>query len=93
MSDAKKPLPAGLRPETLAVRAGTDRSHHGEHSEAMFLTSSFVFPNAFEAAERFQGRTPGNVFCKPRLTAAPACTAVSEPLYLSIAISTRISTV
>ena len=34
MSDAKKPLPAGLRPETLAVRAGTDRSHHGEHSEA-----------------------------------------------------------
>jgi len=64
MSDSRRPLPPGLRPETLAVRAGTDRSHHGEHSEALHLTSSFVFPDAFEAAERFQGRAPGNIYSR-----------------------------
>ncbi len=39
--------------ETRAVRAGTRRSEFGEHAEALFLTSSFVFDNAAEAAERF----------------------------------------
>lgn len=64
MSDSRRPLPPGLRPETLAVRAGTDRSHHGEHSEALYLTSSFVFPDSSEAAERFQGRAPGNIYSR-----------------------------
>jgi O-succinylhomoserine sulfhydrylase len=40
--------------DTLAVRSGTLRSDFGEHSEALFLTSSFVFANAAEAAERFK---------------------------------------
>src|SRR6188508_1151300 len=40
---------------TLGVRAGTQRSEFGEHSEALFLTSSFVFENAAQAAERFTG--------------------------------------
>jgi O-succinylhomoserine sulfhydrylase len=40
---------------TLGVRAGTQRSAFGEHSEALFLTSSFVFENAAQAAERFMG--------------------------------------
>jgi O-succinylhomoserine sulfhydrylase len=40
---------------TLGVRAGTQRSEFGEHSEALFLTSSFVFENAAQAAERFIG--------------------------------------
>ncbi|CAB3770313.1 O-succinylhomoserine sulfhydrylase [Paraburkholderia humisilvae] len=40
--------------DTLAVRSGTLRSEFGEHSEALFLTSSFVFANAAEAAERFK---------------------------------------
>ncbi|MDQ7980725.1 O-succinylhomoserine sulfhydrylase [Paraburkholderia sp. SARCC-3016] len=40
--------------DTLAVRSGTLRSDFGEHSEALFLTSSFVFANAAEAAERFR---------------------------------------
>jgi O-succinylhomoserine sulfhydrylase len=40
---------------TLGVRAGTQRSEFGEHSEALFLTSSFVFENAAQAAERFMG--------------------------------------
>ncbi|CAG9195591.1 O-succinylhomoserine sulfhydrylase [Paraburkholderia sabiae] len=40
--------------DTLAVRSGTLRSEFGEHSEALFLTSSFVFASAAEAAERFK---------------------------------------
>src|SRR5690349_21202135 len=40
---------------TLGVRAGTARSEFGEHSEALFLTSSFVFESAAQAAERFSG--------------------------------------
>jgi O-succinylhomoserine sulfhydrylase len=40
---------------TLGVRAGTQRSEFGEHSEALFLTSSFVFESAAQAAERFAG--------------------------------------
>jgi O-succinylhomoserine sulfhydrylase len=96
MSDAKKPLPAGLRPETLAVRAGTDRRHHGEHSEAMFLTSSFVFPNAFEAAERFQGRTPGNVysrFTNPTVTAFEERLAAMEGAEMCVATASGMAAI
>jgi len=42
-------------PATLAVRAGQARTHFNEHAEALFLTSSFVFRNAAEAAARFTG--------------------------------------
>jgi O-succinylhomoserine sulfhydrylase len=51
-------------PETLAIRAGTTRSQFGEHSEAMYLTSSFVFRSAAEAAARFSGEQPGNVYSR-----------------------------
>lgn len=50
--------------DTLAVRAGNIRSEHGEHSEAMFLTSSFVFRSAAEAAARFGGTDKGNVYSR-----------------------------
>ncbi|MCC8405676.1 PLP-dependent transferase [Paraburkholderia sp. MMS20-SJTN17] len=40
--------------DTLAVRSGTARSDFNEHSEAIFLTSSFVFASAADAAERFK---------------------------------------
>lgn len=50
--------------DTLAVRAGTSRSHFNEHSEAMFLTSSFVFENAAQAAARFSGAEEGNVYAR-----------------------------
>lgn len=43
-----------LHLDTLAVRAGTLRSDFNEHSEALFLTSSFCFSSAAEAAERFK---------------------------------------
>ncbi len=39
--------------ETLAVRAGIARSQFNEHSEALYLTSSFVFGSAAEAAARY----------------------------------------
>ena len=53
-----------LHPDTLAVRAGTQRSHFGEHSEALFLTSSFVFDSAAQAAARFGNTEPGNVYSR-----------------------------
>jgi O-succinylhomoserine sulfhydrylase len=53
-----------LELETLAVRAGVHRSQFNEHSEAMYLTSSFVFRNAAEAAARFSGQDPGMVYSR-----------------------------
>ncbi len=50
--------------ETLAVRAGTVRSQFNEHSEALFLTSSFVFGSAAEAAARFKGEQPGPIYAR-----------------------------
>ena len=49
---------------TLAVRAGTVRSQFNEHSEAMYLTSSFVFDSAQEAAARFSGEDDGMVYSR-----------------------------
>ena len=50
--------------ETLAVRAGQARSQFNEHSEALYLTSSFVFDNAAQAAARFSGEEEGNVYSR-----------------------------
>ncbi len=50
--------------ETLAVRAGHVRTNEGEHSEAIFPTSSFVFGSAAEAAARFNGSEPGNIYAR-----------------------------
>lgn len=51
-------------PETLAVRAGQVRSDFQEHSEALVLTSSFVYKNAAEAARRFANQEPGNIYSR-----------------------------
>ena len=50
--------------ETLAVRAGHQRTSEGEHAEAIFPTSSFVFASAAEAAARFGGTEPGNIYSR-----------------------------
>lgn len=50
--------------DTLAVRAGTQRTEFGEHSEALFLTSSFVFGSAAEAAERFANSEEGFTYSR-----------------------------
>jgi O-succinylhomoserine sulfhydrylase len=50
--------------KTLAVRAGKIQSQEGENSELMYLTSSFVFENAQQAAARFAGDEPGNIYSR-----------------------------
>ncbi len=49
---------------TRAVRAGQVRSFEGEHSEPIFLTSSYVFKNAADAAARFSGEIEGNIYSR-----------------------------
>ncbi len=58
--------------DTLAIRTGIHRSAFNEHSEALYLTSSYVFKNAQQAADRFGNREPGNIysrFTNPTVTA------------------------
>ncbi len=50
--------------ETLAVRAGQVRTAEGEHAEPIFTTSSYVFNSAAEAAARFKGESPGNIYSR-----------------------------
>lgn len=55
---------AHWRSATHAVRTGGRRTAELEHSEALFLTSSFVFESAAQAAARFAGTEPGNVYSR-----------------------------
>jgi O-succinylhomoserine sulfhydrylase len=50
--------------DTRAVRGGQRRTAEGEHSEPIFTTSSYVFASAAEAAARFSGEQPGNVYSR-----------------------------
>jgi O-succinylhomoserine sulfhydrylase len=50
--------------DTLAIRSGQRRSSELEHNEAIFTTSSFVFENAAQAAARFAGDEPGNIYSR-----------------------------
>ena len=61
--DSYDPL-AGAGLDTLAIRAGHVRTAEGEHSEPLFLTSSYVFSDAAEAAARFSGEQPGNGYSR-----------------------------
>ncbi len=54
----------GLHPDTLAVRQSMPRSQYGEHSEALYLTSSFVQPDAETAARRFSGEEQGYTYTR-----------------------------
>jgi O-succinylhomoserine sulfhydrylase len=53
-----------LKPDTLAVRAGAVRSDFREHSEALVVTTSFVYTSAAEAARRFANEEPGNIYSR-----------------------------
>lgn len=77
--------------DTQAIRAGSLQSEFGENSEAIFLTSSYVFDSSAQAAARFAGTEPGNIysrFTNPTVTmfqdrlaaleAAEACVATSS---------------
>ena len=50
--------------DTLAVRAGQRRGPEGEHAEPIYLTSSYVFDSAADAAARFSGEQEGNVYSR-----------------------------
>lgn len=52
------------RPATRMVRGGTRRSEHGETSEAIFMTSGYIYDDAGEAEARFKGDAPGFVYSR-----------------------------
>jgi O-succinylhomoserine sulfhydrylase len=82
--------------ETLAVRAGIARSQFNEHSEALYLTSSFVFENAAQAAARFQGSEPGNIysrFTNPTVTAFQDRLAALEGAEACVATASGMSAI
>jgi O-succinylhomoserine sulfhydrylase len=82
--------------ETLAVRAGIARSQFNEHSEALYLTSSFVFENAAQAAARFQGSEPGNIysrFTNPTVTAFQERLAAMEGAEACVATASGMSAI
>lgn len=49
---------------TLAIRTGHDRTHEAEHSEPIFLTSSFVCESAADAEAKFSGKIEGNTYSR-----------------------------
>ena len=82
--------------ETLAIRAGIHRSQFNEHSEALYLTSSFVFDNAEQAAARFSGEEPGNVysrFTNPTVTAFEERLAALEGAEACVATASGMSAI
>ena len=64
MSIPRVNLPADARLDTLAVREGLPPSQYGENSEALYLTSSFVHPDAATAARRFANQEEAFVYSR-----------------------------
>ncbi|EXI67956.1 MAG: O-succinylhomoserine sulfhydrylase [Candidatus Accumulibacter adjunctus] len=82
--------------ETLAVRAGQERSQFNEHSEALYLTSSFIFTSAAQAAARFSGEEDGNVysrFTNPTVSAFQERLAALEGAEACIATASGMSAI
>jgi O-succinylhomoserine sulfhydrylase len=82
--------------DTLAVRAGVHRSQFNEHSEALFLTSSFVFESAEQAAKRFSGEEPGNIYARftnPTVTAFQERLAALEGAEFCVATASGMSAI
>lgn len=85
-----------LDPETLAIHTGVHRSQFNEHSESLYLTSSFVFDSAAQAAARFSGQEPGNIysrFTNPTVTAMQERLAVLEGAEACIATASGMSAI
>lgn len=83
-------------PDTLGVRAGGLRSDFGEHSEALVLTSSFVFASAEKAARRFANEEPGNIysrFTNPTVTMFQSRLAALEGAEACVATATGMAAV
>ncbi|SFD96284.1 O-succinylhomoserine sulfhydrylase [Paracidovorax konjaci] len=89
-------LPAGLHPDTLAVRESIARSQYGEHSEALYLSSSFVQPDAQTAALRFAGEEEGYTYTRtgnPTVTAFERRLAAMEGTETAIGTATGMSAI
>ncbi len=99
MNDTSLPpgtLPPGLHPETLAVREAVQRSQWGEHSEALYLTSSFVQPDSASAARRFAMEEPGYTYTRtanPTVDSFERRLAAMEGAECAIATSTGMSAI
>lgn len=74
---ADRPLPDNLHRDTLAVRVALESSQYGEHSEALYLTSGFVQPDAETAARRFAGTEDGYTYGR---TSNPTVTSFERRL-------------
>lgn len=74
---SERPLPEGLHPDTLAVRVSIPPSDYGEHSEALYLTSGFIQPDAETSARRFALQEEGYTYTR---TANPSVTAFERRL-------------
>ena len=86
----------GVGFDTLAVRAGQHRSPEGEHSEAIYPTSSYVFRTAADAAARFAGEVPGNVYSRytnPTVRAFEERIAALEGAEQAVATSSGMSAI
>ena len=84
------------RPETLSVRAGSQATEFGENSEAIFLNSSFRFQSAAQAAARFGGTEPGNIysrFTNPTVTVFQDKLAALEGAEQCVATSSGMSAI
>ncbi|WP_428424714.1 O-succinylhomoserine sulfhydrylase [Methylibium sp.] len=89
-------LPADVRLDTLAVREGLPPSQYGENSEALFLTSSFVHPDAATAAARFANEEEAFVysrFSNPTVTMMERRLAAMEGTEACIASSSGMSAI
>jgi O-succinylhomoserine sulfhydrylase len=89
-------LPPGLRLDTLAVREGLPPSAWGENSEALFLTSSFVQPDAATAAARFANEEEAFIysrFTNPTVTMMERRLAALEGAEACIATSSGMSAI
>ncbi|MGJ7490517.1 O-succinylhomoserine sulfhydrylase [Variovorax sp. ZT4R33] len=73
----ERSLPPGLHRDTLAVRAAGERSQYGENSEALYLTSGFVQPDAETSARRFAGTEEGFTYSR---TANPTVASFEQRL-------------
>ena len=89
-------LPEGLHPDTLAVRVSIPPSHYGEHSEAVYLTSCFIQPDAETSARRFAMQEEGYTYTRtsnPSVTAFERRLAALEGAEAAIATSTGMSAI
>jgi O-succinylhomoserine sulfhydrylase len=93
---SQHPLPENLHIDTLAVRAAVDRSQYGENSEAMYLTSGYVQPDAETAARRFAGEEDGYTYARlgnPTVASMEVRLAALEGAKACIATSTGMSAI